>query len=66
MIKNSIIALLLIHILNMYEGWAVAGTERLLVSIVLALMLSIIFSLIEKYAESVKKYLTLRLRRSKI
>lgn len=64
--KNSIIAILIVHIMNMYDGWAVAGIKRVLVSIVLALMLSILFSLIEKYAESVKKYLTLRLYRSKI
>ena len=61
MIKNSIIALLLIHILNMYEGWAVAGTERLLVSIVLVVLLSIIFSYIEEYG---KKVLHLRYTRS--
>lgn len=64
--KNMIIAILIVHILNMYDGWAVAGIKRVLVSIVLALMFSILFSLIEKYAESVKKYLTLRLQRSKI
>lgn len=64
--KNSIIAILIVHIMNMYDGWAVAGIKRVLVSIVLVLMFSVLFSLIEKYAENVKKYLTLRSQRSKI
>ena len=64
--KNSIIAILIVHIMNMYDGWAATGIKRVLVSIVLVLMFSILFSLIEKYAENVKKYLTLRSQRSKI
>jgi hypothetical protein len=50
----------------MYDGWTVAGINRVLLSIVLALMFSIIFGLLDIYVEDVKKYLTLRYKRSKI
>ena len=47
MIKNSIISLLLIYILNMYEGWKVAGISRITISVILVVLLTIIISLLE-------------------
>ena len=46
--KNSIIALLIVYILNMYDGWAVDGLMRFFVSIVLVALLSILINELEK------------------
>lgn len=46
--KNTIISILLIYILNMYEGWAVQGVLRVLVSLLLVADLSIVISVYER------------------
>jgi uncharacterized protein (DUF608 family) len=48
MIKNIVIAVLLVHILNMYDGWAVQGIERYVLSIVLAVLIATIIYAYEK------------------
>lgn len=53
--KNSIIALLLVHILNMYDGWAVQGLARLLVSLALMALISIILNELEKILRFARK-----------
>ena len=65
--KNSLIALLIVYILNMYDGWAVSGVQRCIVNIALIILLTLLFNEIDKkYGDNGKKYLTLRFRRSKI
>ena len=46
--KNSIIALLIVYILNMYDGWAVSGVQRCIVNIALIILLTLLFNEIDK------------------
>ena len=46
--KNSLIALLIVYILNMYDGWAVDGFARCIVNIVLIILLTLLFNEIDK------------------
>ena len=46
--KNSIIALLIVYILNMYDGWAVSGGQRCIVNIALIILLILLFNEIDK------------------
>ena len=48
MVKNIIISVLFVYILNMYDGWAVDGLMRFFVSIVLVALLSILINELEK------------------
>ena len=48
MVKNIIISVLFVYILNMYDGWAVDGRMRFFVSIVLVALLSILINELEK------------------
>ena len=46
--KNSIIALLIVYILNMYDGWVVSGLARVIVSIALVILLTLLLNEIDK------------------
>ena len=46
--KNSIISLLLVYILNMYDGWAVDGLARCIVSILLTAAITLLLNEIDK------------------
>ena len=46
--KNSIIALLMVYILNMYDGWAVDGFARCIVKIALIILLTLLLNEIDK------------------
>ena len=46
--KNSIISLLLVYILNMYDGWVVTGLARVIVSIALVILLTLLLNEIDK------------------
>ena len=46
--KNSIIALLIVYILNMYDGWAVDGFARCIISILLIAAITLLLNEIDK------------------
>lgn len=46
--KNSIIALLIVYILNMYDGWAVSGVGRCIVNTVLVILQILLLNEIDK------------------
>ena len=46
--KNSLIALLIVYILNMYDGWVVTGLARVIVSIALVILLTLLLNEIDK------------------
>lgn len=46
--KNSIIALLIVYILNMYDGWAVDGFVRCVVSILLTAAIILLLNEIDR------------------
>ena len=52
--KNSIIALLIVYILNMYDGWATSGVQRCIVNIVLIILLTLLLNEIERILKNEK------------
>lgn len=65
--KNSIIVLLIVYILNMYDGWAVSGAKRCIVNTVLIILLTLLLNEIDKKIRLNRKILlTVRLYRSNI
>ena len=52
--KNSIISLLLVYILNMYEGWAVDDLARYIISILLIAAITLLLNEIERILKNEK------------
>ena len=52
--KNSIISLLLVYILNMYDGWAVVGLAKYIISILLIVAITILLNEIERIIKNEK------------
>ena len=48
MVKNIIISVLFVYILNMYDGWAVSGVQRCIVNIALIILLTLLFNEMDK------------------
>ena len=46
--KNNIISLLIVYILNMYDGWAVSGVQRYIISILLLAAITLLLNEIER------------------
>ena len=54
MSKNSIISLLLVYILNMYDGWAVDGFAKCIISILLIAAITLLLNEIERILKNEK------------
>ena len=52
--KNSIIALLIVYILNMYNGWEVYGFARTIISILLIAAITLLLNEKEKILKNEK------------
>lgn len=52
--KNSIISLLIVYILNMYDGWPVNGFARCIVSILLTAAITLLLNEIERIVKNEK------------
>ena len=54
MSKNSIISLLLVYILNMYDEWAVVGLARYIINILLFITITILLNELERMLKNEK------------
>ena len=52
--KNSIIALLIVYILNMYDGWVVTGLARYIISILLIAAITLVLNELERILKNEK------------
>ena len=52
--KNSIIAFLIVYILNMYGAWAVVGFARCIISILLVAAITLLLNEIERIIKNEK------------
>ena len=52
--KNSFIALLIIYILNIYDGWSVVGLARTIINILLFITITILLNEIERILKNEK------------
>ena len=52
--KNSIISLLLVYILNMYDGWAVVGLAKYIISILLIVAITLLLNEVERIVKNEK------------
>ena len=52
--KNNIISLLIVYILNMYDGWAVSGVQRYIISILLIAAITLLLNEIERTIKNEK------------
>ena len=52
--KNSIIAFLIVYILNMYGAWAVVGFARYIISILLIAAITLLLNEIERIVKNEK------------
>ena len=52
--KNNIISLLLVYILNIYDGWLVSGFTRVIVSILLIAAITLLLNEIERILKNEK------------
>ena len=52
--KNSIISLLLVYILNMYDGWVVYGAARIIISVLLIVAITLLLNGLERILKNEK------------
>ena len=53
--KNSLIALLIVYILNMYDGWVVDDFTKYIISILLIVAITLLLNEIERILKNEKQ-----------